>query len=199
MTRHRRRDGELVPEGVPVRALHSGWMDLLVATVTGPDGSTYERFVEDHGRAVAVLPYNPATKTALLVTMPRAALQVAGGAPVAEAPAGMVEHGEDPVGCALRELLEETGLDLSDLEPAGAIWVSPGTTTERIDLFLAAYDDSQRIGAGGGLASENENITVLEVPLGELWAICEQADVPSDAKTRVLVQTLRARRPELFP
>jgi hypothetical protein len=84
------------------------------------------------------------------------------------------------------------------LESAGVIWMSPGTTTERIDLFLAPYDDAQRIGAGGGLESENENITVLETPLLELWTVCEDAEVPSDAKTRVLVQALRQRCPELF-
>ena len=193
-----RKDGAPAPVDLPVRTIHSGWLDLLMVTLTAPDGTTYERYVEDHGRAVAVLPYNPATRMALLVTMPRAALRFAGGAPVLEAPAGIIEPGEDAAECARRELVEEAGLEIADLEPAGAIWVSPGTTTERIDLFLAAYGDAQRTGAGGGLASENENITVVETPLVDLWATCERSDVPSDAKTRVLVQTLRARRPDLF-
>lgn len=193
-----RKDGGAPPADMPVRTVHSGWMDLHLVGLTGPDGATYERYVEDHGRAVAVLPYNPATRMALLVTMPRAAIRFAGGAPVLEAPAGIIEPGEAPADCALRELAEETGLELTVLEPAGAIWMSPGTTTERVDLFLAAYDDAQRVGAGGGLESENENITVVETPLADLWAICEDADIPSDAKTRVLAQTLRLRRPDLF-
>jgi nudix-type nucleoside diphosphatase (YffH/AdpP family) len=193
-----RKDGGAPPADMPVRTVHSGWMDLHLVGLTGPDGATYERYVEDHGRAVAVLPYNPKTRMALLVTMPRAAIRFAGGAAVLEAPAGIIEAGEDAADCARRELVEETGLEATVLESAGVIWMSPGTTTERIDLFLAPYDDAQRIGAGGGLESENENITVLETPLLELWTVCEDAEVPSDAKTRVLVQALRQRCPELF-
>lgn len=196
MTR-RRKDGGLPPADMPVKTVHSGWLDLHVVGLTAPDGKTYDRYVEDHGRAVVVLPYNPGTRMALLVTMPRAALRFAGGTDVVEAPAGILEVGEEPADCARRELVEEAGLEVTVLEPAGKVWVSPGTTTERLDLFLAPYTDADRTGAGGGLESENENITVLEMPLAELWALCE-GEAPVDAKTRILVQTLRARRPELF-
>lgn len=192
-----RKDGGLPPSDMPVRTIHSGWLDLHLVGLRNPDGSTYERYVEDHGRAVVVLPYNPAKKTALLVTMPRAALRFAGGADVLEAPAGILEPGEAPADCARRELVEEAGLDVSDLEPAGSVWVSPGTTTEQVDLFLVSYDDAQRTGAGGGLESENENITVVEMGLDALWDTCH-GDAPADAKTRILVETLRLRRPELF-
>jgi len=196
MTRPR-KDGGLPPADMPVETVHSGWLDLHLVGLTGPDGEVYQRYVEDHGRAVAVLPYNPDTRKALLVSMPRASLLFAGGTTVVEAPAGMLEPGEDAADCGRRELVEEAGLDVSDLEPAGVIWVSPGITTERIDLFLAAYADADRTGAGGGLESENENITVVEMPLAELWALCDGA-APQDAKTRLLVQTLRIRRPDLF-
>lgn len=192
-----RKDGGRPPADMPVTTLHAGWLDLHLVTLTDPSGATYERYVEDHGRAVAVLPYNPETRMALLVTMPRAALMFAGGTTVLEAPAGLIEPGEDLKACARRELVEEAGLSVDDLEPAGSIWTIPGMSTERIDLFLAAYSDAQRTGAGGGLESENENITVVETPLAELLAIAE-GEAPADAKTRVLVQTLRLRRPELF-
>lgn len=192
-----RKDGGYPPPEMPVKTVHSGWLDLHLVELTGPDGKPYERYVEDHGRAVAVLPYNPDTRMALLVTMPRAALRFAGGTDVVEAPAGILEAGENPADCARRELVEEAGLDVTDLEPAGAIWVSPGTTTERLDLFLAPYADSDRTGAGGGLESENENITVVEMPLSALAAICD-GEAPADAKTRILLQTLRTRRPDLF-
>jgi nudix-type nucleoside diphosphatase (YffH/AdpP family) len=182
---------------MPVRTVHSGWLDLHLVAMTGPDGRTCERYVEDHGHAAAVLPYNPRTRMALLVTMPRAALRFAGGGEVLEAPAGLIDADETAAQCARRELVEEAGLEVDDLEPAGAIVTSPGVSTERIDLFLAAYRDDQRTGAGGGLDSENENITVVETPLAELWALME-GDAAADAKTRVLVQTLRLRRPELF-
>ena len=192
-----RKDGGFPPADMPVRTVHSGWLDLHLVKLTNPDGSTYDRYVEDHGRAAAVLPYNPATRMALLVTMPRAALRFAGGGDVLEAPAGLIDPGESAADCARRELVEEAGLEVGTLEPAGAIIPSPGISTERIDLFLAPYQDSQRTGAGGGLDGENENITVAETPLDQLWALVE-GDAVSDAKTRVLVQTLRLRRPDLF-
>ena len=195
--RRPRKDGGFPPAAMPVRTVHSGWLDLHLVELTNPDGSTYDRYVEDHGRAAAVLPYNPKTRMALLVTMPRAALRFAGGGDVLEAPAGLIDDGETALESARRELVEEAGLDVEDLEPAGAILTSPGISTERIDLFLAAYDDAQRTGAGGGLDGENENITVVEMPLAELWTLME-SDVAADAKTRVLVQTLRIRRPDLF-
>jgi len=192
-----RKDGGFPPADMPTRTVHSGWLDLHLVELTAPDGMTYERYVEDHGRAVAVLPYNPATRMALLVTMPRAALRFAGGADLLEAPAGMVEPGEDLAECARRELMEEVGLEIGSLEPAGAIWVSPGISTERIDLFLTPYAGTDRTGAGGGLDSENENITIVETPLADLWRSL-QGPSPADAKTRVLVETLRQRQPGLF-
>jgi nudix-type nucleoside diphosphatase (YffH/AdpP family) len=192
-----RKDGGFPPADMPVRTIYSAWLDLHVVGIKAPDGSMYERHVEDHGRAVSVLPYNPETRKALLVTMPRAALLFAGGTDVLEAPAGIVEPGEDLAECARRELVEEAGLEVTELEPAGGIWVAPGVTTERIELYLAAYTDADRTSAGGGLEDENENITVVEMPLTELFAQCE-GPVYTDAKTRILVQTLKMRRPELF-
>lgn len=192
-----RKDGGLPPADMPVRTLHEGWMRLHLVALTGPDGETFERYVEDHGRAVMALPYNPETRKALLVTMPRAALRYAGGPDLLEAPAGMIDPGETAAQTALRELMEEVGLSVAALEPAGAVYASPGTSTERADLFLAPYRDADRVADGGGLASEHENITVVEVALADLWAMVEGGGV-SDAKTRLLVQTLRIRRPDLF-
>ena len=196
MTRPR-KDGGFPPAEMPVRTLHSGWLDLHLVRMTDPDGQSYERYVEDHGSGAAVLPYNPATRMALLVTMPRAAVRFAGHDAVLEAPAGLLDPGESAAEAGRRELREEVGLEIDVLEPAGAILSCPGISTERIDLFLAAYDDSLRTGAGGGLDSENENITVVEMSLDALWSRVESEAV-ADAKTRILVQTLRIRRPDLF-
>ena len=73
----------------------------------------------------------------------------------------------------------------------------PGLSTERMDLFLAAYGEGDRIGPGGGLAAENERIAVHEMPLAELAAMGARGAL-TDMKTLVLLFALQLRRPELF-
>jgi 8-oxo-dGTP pyrophosphatase MutT (NUDIX family) len=118
------------------------------------------------------------------------------GATLTEAVAGMLD-GDDAATCARKEAMEEAGLALRELEAVGRAWSSPGTSAERISLYLAAYAGRDRKGAGGGAEGEHENITVREVPLAELWAELE-AGGDVDLKTLALVQALRLRRPDLF-
>ena len=177
---------------------HDGWLKIRVATLAGDDGVAFTREIEDHGPAVAVLPYDPERRVALLVQLPRAPLLLMGAASdVLEAPAGLREDGEDPAGCARREALEEVGVTLGPLEEAGHTWSMCGVSTERMHLFLAPYRIEDRTAEGGGLAEEHENITVVEVPLAELRDRAER-NALDDMKTLCLVQTLRLRRPELF-
>ncbi|MBE7219676.1 MAG: NUDIX hydrolase [Caulobacteraceae bacterium] len=154
--------------------------------------------VDDHGDAVAVLPYDPARRTAVLTRQERAPPLVAGDPqPFLEALAGLIDEGEAADAAARREADEETGLELDALEFVGRLWSSPGVCTERMSLYLAAYDEDARQGEGGGLASEHEEIEVVELPLAELAAMADAGAIV-DMKTLALVQTLRLRRPELF-
>ena len=60
-----------------------------------------------------------------------------------ELPAGTLEKGEDPMNCAGRELLEETGYLAGRLEPLGSFFTSPGILSEKMYAF-AAYDLEQQ-------------------------------------------------------
>jgi hypothetical protein len=93
--------------------------------------------------------------------------------------------------------LEEAGLSLEALEHVGRYWSMPGLSTERADMFLAAYNKADLTGAGGGLPQEHENITRVELPLAELADMADKGAL-GDLKVFALVQTLRLRRPELF-
>jgi nudix-type nucleoside diphosphatase (YffH/AdpP family) len=180
-----------------VETVYQGYVTLMSATFVAPDGSTFRREIEHHGRAACVLPYDPDRKTALLVNLPRAPVIWAGGPPeLLEAPAGMVEN-EDAEETAIREAMEECGVRLSRLEPVGSPFSSPGVSSERIDLFLAPYAAADRTAAGGGVEGENEHITVEEVPLTLLWIWVEQRRI-EDLKSLALILALRVRRPELF-
>jgi hypothetical protein len=70
-------------------------------------------------------------------------------------------------------------------------------STERQSLFLARYAGSDRIAAGGGLARECEDISVIERSLAELHEDLDTARI-SDSKLLILVLALHRRRPELF-
>lgn len=179
------------------RIVHQGWSTFLIADVTMPNGGRHEREIEDHGMAVCVLPYDSTRRVALLIEQFRAPVFYAEAIPaLLEAPAGILDEA-DPEAAARREAFEETGLRLGSLQPVSRIWCMPGISTERMHLYLAAYSESDRVGLGGGLAEEGEDIKVLELPLLQL---ASQADAGAitDAKTLILVQTLRLRYPELF-
>jgi nudix-type nucleoside diphosphatase (YffH/AdpP family) len=180
-----------------LETIYKGYSTLMMATLAAPDGTTFRREIEHHGHAAAVLPYDAARRTALLVRLPRAPVIWAGGPPeLVEAIAGMLD-GEDPQACARREALEEAGVRLGELEPLATTYASPGVSSERMHLFLAAYSASDRVAPGGGVEGEHELITVVEVPLDLLWTWLAEGQI-EDLKTLALTLALRVRRPELF-
>jgi ADP-ribose pyrophosphatase len=127
---------------------------------TGP--LNYEVF--DRGPTVVVLPYDPIADKVVLIEQFRIGAFVAGLAPwLIEAVAGVVEPGESPEATARREVLEEAGCEVVDLERIGVVLPSPGAVAEACSLYCARVDST---GAGGirGLTDEGEDILVGAVP-----------------------------------
>lgn len=179
------------------RIVHDGWSRFMVAEVTLPDGTVLKREIEDHGRAVGVLPYDPERRVAMLISQFRAPAFLAdGSSAVVEVPAGLLDE-SDPEQGARREAFEETGINLGPLEPIARAFSMPGISTEQMDLYLAPYREADRSGPGGGLAEENEAIVTHEFPLAELAAMSDRGAI-TDMKTLVLIFALRLRRPDLF-
>ncbi|MCX8103729.1 MAG: NUDIX hydrolase [Candidatus Bipolaricaulota bacterium] len=54
-----------------------------------------------------------------------------------EIPAGTLEPHEEPLACAQRELLEETGLEARHWEHVQTFYTAPGFCTEKMWLYLA--------------------------------------------------------------
>jgi nudix-type nucleoside diphosphatase (YffH/AdpP family) len=175
-----------------IKTIHDGWGRFHLVTVARDDGGTMIRQVEDHGDAACVLPYDPVRKMVTLVRQPRIAPMFREeDALLLEVPAGLTD-GEDPSAAALREVLEETGLKLGALMPAGSLWSMPGCATERMHCFLADYSAGDKVGDGGGVAHEHEDIEVVELPLADADDMVRDGRI-SDMKTVFLLQALRLR------
>jgi nudix-type nucleoside diphosphatase (YffH/AdpP family) len=180
-----------------VETLYEGWRKLLRLTVQMPDGRTMAREVLNSADAAAVLPYDPEQRKVILIRQFRApVMHVEGHPDFLEAVAGLLDE-DEPEACARREAMEEAGLRVRTLEPVVKAWSAPGMTTERLHLFLAPYTAADRVGEGGGLAHEHEDIEVLEIGIDELMRLLEQGAI-ADMKTLALVQALQLRHPELF-
>jgi hypothetical protein len=93
--------------------------------------------------------------------------------------------------------MEEGGLRLGPVEPVTNMWSMIPVSTERVQLYLAAYDAEDRVAEGGGLAGEHENIVVHEIGLDELRDLALSGGL-TDAKTLILAQALLLRHPELW-
>ncbi len=81
-----------------------------------------------------------------------------------ETPAGLLDS-DDAETAIRREAEEETGCRIGVITPLFELFMSPGSVTERVAFFVAEYEPSDRITAGGGLADEGEHIEVVELPL----------------------------------
>jgi nudix-type nucleoside diphosphatase (YffH/AdpP family) len=137
-------------EIIESKEIYAGFIRLLQTTLRLDDHKRQSREIIVHGRAAAVLPYDPERRVVMLVKLLRAPILFATGAQDhIEAPAGMVDSGS-PDETAKREALEETGLRLITLEHVGSAWSSPGISTEKIELYLAPYAKGDRVSAGGG-------------------------------------------------
>ncbi|HEY3797951.1 MAG TPA: NUDIX hydrolase [Caulobacteraceae bacterium] len=180
------------------KLVRDGYAKVHLLTLRESDGEEHQREVVAYGQAACVLPYDPRRKVALVVRLPRAPLLWSGETePIIEAPAGMIDAGEDAETAARREAMEEVGVELRELESVAQCWVSPGIVAERTHLFLAAYGEIDIKSAGGGLAEEHEGIEVSEMPLRTLLELCQNG-VLHDLKTLTLVLALRLRHPALF-
>src|SRR5947209_12250857 len=186
----------MTPKIVSMETIYDGWAKFSRAMIQ-TTGKPFKREIEDHGRAVVVLPYDPERRVAVLVRLLRApVLLAAGEASLLEAPAGLIDN-DDPADAARREVMEEAGVRITELEHIAAVWTMPGISTERMDYYLAPFSQGDRIGKGGGVAGENEDIIVEEHSLAELWSSAKRGKL-SDLKTLTLLFALKDRHPELF-
>jgi nudix-type nucleoside diphosphatase (YffH/AdpP family) len=148
---------------------------------------TQTRETYDRGNCATVLPYNLARRTVVLVRQFRLPAFVNGYDDLLiEAAAGVLD-GATPEVRVRAEAEEEIGYRLGEIRKIFEAFMSPGSVTEKQYFFVAEYDPSMRIGGGGGLADEGEDIEVLEPSIDEALAMIADGRIV-DAKTIMLLQ-----------
>jgi nudix-type nucleoside diphosphatase (YffH/AdpP family) len=148
---------------------------------------TLHREVFDRGHAAALLPYNSSSRTVVLVRQFRLPAYLSGHDDLmVEAVAGMLDD-ETPERRIRAEVEEETGYRLHHVRKVFEAFMSPGAVTEKLHFFVAEYQPSMRVGNGGGIADEGEDIEVLEFPIDQALAMIADGRI-ADAKTIMLLQ-----------
>jgi nudix-type nucleoside diphosphatase (YffH/AdpP family) len=134
--------------------------------------------------ASAVLLFNTSTKKIVLTQQFR--YPVADRTPnhLLEILAGKVDEGEEPLDTAIREAEEETGyyIKKENIHFLLSCFASPGYSTECFHLYYATVSSNDRQSEGGGLASENESIKLVELELDEFKSMINDGRI-KDAKT----------------
>src|ERR1700687_1295014 len=174
-----------------VRLLCKNHYALISATFewqrSNGEWQTQHRDFFDRGNAATLLPYNLAQRRVVLVRQFRYPAYVNGYDDLLiEAVAGMLDN-ESPEVRIRAEPQEETGYRLGEVRKIFEAFASPGAVTEKLHFFVAEYRPDMRVGSGGGLADEGEDIEVLEMPIDQTMAMIGDGRIV-DAKTIILLQ-----------
>src|SRR4030081_1236031 len=138
---------------------------------------TQQRESYDRGNGAALLPYNLAQRMVVLVRQFRYPAYVNGYDDLLiEAAAGLLDN-ESPEIRIRAEAEEETGYRLGDIRKNFEAFMSPGSITTKMHFFVAAYEPHMRIGSGGGIADEGEDIGGLDLPVEQGLAMVRDAPV----------------------
>ncbi|WP_428231706.1 NUDIX domain-containing protein [Flavobacterium sp.] len=146
------------------------------------------REVYDRGNGAAILLYNSSKKTVILTRQFRLPTYLNGNKTgmMIEVCAGLLDQ-DNAEQAVIREIEEETGYRLKKVQKVIETYMSPGSVTEILYLFVGEYDETMKVNDGGGLDAEQENIEVLEYTFDEAYAMIESGEI-TDAKTILLLQ-----------
>lgn len=149
---------------------------LFRDTVRLPNGKEAVREVMRHPGAAAVVPLTDEGNVICVRQYRYPFSEV-----MLEIPAGKLDPGEEPIACAQRELLEETGYQARELTPLGVYDPSVAVLDEKIHLFLA-----RGLTFRAPNPDADEFLHVVELPLNALVDEILRGEVP-DGKTQTAV------------
>jgi GDP-mannose pyrophosphatase NudK len=157
------------------------------------DGTKHiqSREAYDRGNGATILLYDKVRKTVILTRQFRLPTYVNGNenGMLIETCAGLLDE-DNPEACIRRETEEETGYKVSSVQKIFEAYMSPGAVTEMVHFFIAEYSKEMKVGEGGGLEDEEENIEVLETEIEQALRMVDKGEI-KDAKTIMLLQYIR--------
>jgi len=185
---------EILSNDILFRAWHTlRQVRFAFTAVNGQKREATHEVLERRDASVILL-HRTDADSIVLVRQWRIAAVVGGHeGPLLEACAGLIDQGETPLQAALREAEEETGYRPAAAEFIFTIVPSPGVITEKLHLFHASVTAEDRLGAGGGVEHESEDIEIVELPVAEIAAMVNRGQI-ADAKTLIALQWFLARR-----
>lgn len=147
-----------------------------------------EREAYDRGNGATILLYNKLQQTVILTRQFRLPSFINGNETglLIETCAGLLDQ-DNPEDCIRRETEEETGYQITDVKKVFEAYMSPGSVTEILYFFVAAYNKDMKVSDGGGVVEEQENIEVLELPFSQALEMIESGEI-KDGKTILLLQ-----------
>jgi nudix-type nucleoside diphosphatase (YffH/AdpP family) len=171
--------------------------ELSYERFDGEMSLTVKRLCFQRGDSVAAILFDAERRKLLLVKQFRYPTYEKGPGWIMEIVAGILEPGETPEAAVRRETLEETGYEIALLEPIATFYVSPGGSSERILLYYAEVLNAGKVGVGGGVARENEDLKTVEYSPEELDHALASGEI-QDAKTIIGIQwwQMRFKHPE---
>ena len=159
---------------------YKGFLSIDELTVKTKKGTLVKREIMVRKNAVAALVYDTSKKKYVLTSQWRPI-----GSEIIEIVAGTLDKpGEDPRDAMKREIMEEIGYETDYINLIDECYVSPGGTTEIITIYYAEV--SNQVEAGGGHASEHEEIDIIYMDYDELVSTRFK-----DAKTIIAVNWLK--------
>ncbi len=137
-----------------------------------PEGKIITLDVVEHAPAVTLIPLDEDGRIWFVKQYRHPA-----GVELLELPAGVVEQGEEPEQCALREVREETGMAAGSILKIGEFLMAPGYSTERMHVYLA-----KDLTPGPLQQDEDEFLSVEQIPASQAYEIAYQGGI-QDSKT----------------
>jgi ADP-ribose pyrophosphatase len=153
-------------------------LNIELDQVTLPNGHQTELEIIHHPGASAVVPLLDDGNVVLVYQY-----RYAAGGFIYEIPAGKLDHGEDPLKCAKRELEEETGYTAKKYDPLVSFLTTPGFCDEIIHIFLA-----RSLTPGSQHLEPNEVLEIRQVNLKKALQMIENGQI-KDGKTIIGLQS----------